>query len=423
MKKVCLLLLSITLVSSAFAQNTKALRVYGYNAQIGDFDPSNATFSSAQTSGMVQTIPRDFIFDAKNSRVIYQDKSNGLVIGSLVGGQFSSKNFTLTNTVMAPAYIPASEEIVCFNVQKEFNGYGNNEDNLFLSKMNIKKGTTSNLMKMSDLSFDKVVAPFYGKTQVLDRFTGKIVEKDVAMSKPIYIASKDLYMVLIRDVTGTNRLFKMHVNAPQANVSSARCEFNIIDMTMVEGTNIAKTLFFDKLNSDVTLKIGDFDINTMSMTNVVTLESFNAAEINNGSIKFNGDNTQLYASYYNGMSTHVYNLDLNSNQNNGMVSNEGFIQFDYGFSEEDYKPLQYSDFFGLYPNPSTGHVFFKNNSGVIPNNIKVYDNLGQMVRSIKIDELESHAISIDLSNMTPGIYHVRVDMPGQDFIGKVALTH
>jgi hypothetical protein len=422
MKKLFLTLTVAVSMVSAFGQNSKAIVSNGNFVQIGDFDPGNASFSNNQFLGIVETNPKDFIYDAKNGHAIYQDKFNGLVFCSISGNQVTTKNVFMITTVMAPVYIPSAEKIVCFSVQKEFNGYGSNEDNLFLSTIDVKKGITKNILKFTDLSINDVAAPFYGKNNVMDRFTGKMTEKEVAISKPMYVAEKDLYVVLIRDVTGTNRLYKLHVTSSNALASSARCDYNIIDMTHVSGTDIAKTLFFEKSGTTNILKVGDFNITTNSMSNVSVITTFTGAEVNNGSIKFSIDQTQLFVSRFDGNKTTIYNLNTLNNQSASSVNYSGYIQFDYGFNDSYYKKQTRGDIIGLYPNPSTGLVYFKNNTGFVPSSIKVYDNIGQLVRSIKIEEISSE-IQIDLNDMAPGMYNITVDMPDEDFNGKVIITN
>ncbi|MFM9946087.1 MAG: hypothetical protein ACKVQB_12735, partial [Bacteroidia bacterium] len=348
MKKVFLTLLISSAFTASFAQTSKAIYTSGSYSEIGDFNPTDATFSNPQFAGNVITTPRDFIYDAKNGHVIYQDKTNGLVFSTLSGNKINPKSLNMNTNVMAPAYIPSSESVICFNVQKEFNGYGSNEENLFLSKIDVNKGTIKNLIKFSDLSFDNVSAPFYGKVTTQDRFTGKMTDKDVAISKPIYVPEKDLYIVLIRDVTGTNRLYKIHVNSPTANVSSTRCDYNIIDMKHLVGTEIAKALFFEKSGNNYELKVGDLNITTNEMTNITYIKSFSSngkTIIDNGSIKFNNDQSQLYVSSFEAGQTNIYNLNIDNNQNNSVKSFSGYIQFDFGFNESYYKPVTYSSIF------------------------------------------------------------------------------
>lgn len=430
MKKVILTLLIGCAGSAVFAQTSKALITsgnssFGSAAQIADFNPSNLTFSNVTAVPSVTAIPRDFIYDARNGHAIYQDKNNGLVFATISNKGIATKSFNTSNTVMAPAYIPSSEEVVCFNVQKEFNGYGNNEENLFLALVDVNKGTTKNIMKFTDLSFDNVTAPFYGKTAVMDRFTGLMKDKEVAISKPLYITEKDLYIVMVRDVTGTNRLYKINVNSP-GNVISTRCNYNIIDMAHVSGTSTAKVLFFEQNGTTTTFKVGDFDLNTDNMTNIATVGTsavFGKVLVNNGSIKFNTDQSKLFVSQFDGGKTNISEISIDDNSVSSTANYTGYIQFDFGFNASAYQKPTYSTYFGLYPNPTTsGIVNFKNNSGVQANAIMVYDNVGQLVRYIKVEEI-SQSIAIDLSGMANGIYHITVDMPGQDFQGKVVVAN
>lgn len=415
-----IILCFISIVS--FSQTTKAIVANGTYLQMGDFNPENGSFNGLQNLGYVKSAPRDFIYDAKNSKAIYQNTTNGFVYSTIANNSVNSKNFDLFNTVIAPAFIPAANEVVFFSVQKEFNGYGSNEENLSFTTFNVNEGRVTNQIKFNDISFDNVSAPFYGMVTMTDGFTLKEIKKEVAISKPVYIAEKDLYVIMIRDVTGTNRLYKIHVNALNPNFTSTRCDYNIIDMTSVAGTDIVKALYFEKSGSTNILKVGDFNITNNTMTNSSEISTFAASSVDNGSLKFNTDQSKLFVTRFEGIKTNIYSLNIENNQLNSTATYLGNIQFDYGFNESYYTQKNYSDYFGLYPNPSTGMIYFKNTSGIIPNSIKVYDNVGQLVRSIKVEEMVAQT-PIDLSGMASGIYHVRVEMLGPDFISKVAVLN
>jgi hypothetical protein len=106
---------------------------------------------------------------------------------------------------------------------------------------------------------------------------------------------------------------------------------------------------------------------------------------------------------------------------NGVAPVAGNVQFDFGFTETAYKPFKVSSVFKLYPSPTAGEVYFMNETGLVPNSIFVYDNVGQLVKEIKVNNVVSN-IKIDLSEMAVGVYHVKVDMPSDDFYGKVIVT-
>ncbi len=424
MKKVYLVLLVFSIFPYVHAQQTtKAIFHSGPYTHIGDFNPSDGSYSNLKSVVADETNPSDFIFDAKNGRAIIKDKKVGFIFCTISNNEISTKSFRVFNNIMAPAYIPSTERIVCLNVQKEFNGYGSNEDNLFFSSIDVNRGFTENLLKISDLSFDDVSAPFYGKTIVKDRFTQKDVEKDVAISKAVFIAEKNLYMVMARDVTGTNRLYKIYVSSPSAaSMVSARCEYNIIDMVPIEGTDYLKVLFFTKAGSSYELKVGNMHIVNNTMSHVELISYINSPQIDNGSIQYNTDQTKLYVTRYTGTHTQIFSVDPTSNQWMSEIIYMGNVQFDFGFSDVYYKTQTLADLIGFYPNPSSGLVNLKNNTGIVPTSLKVYDNVGQLVRSILVEEL-SGELQIDLSDMARGIYQVRVEMPGEDYIGKIAITH
>lgn len=436
MKKVFFTLLLSAASIAAFTQTTKALFVNGNSVQIGDFDPSSATINgNLQNAGSVSVSPRDFIYDAKNGIALFQNSLNGLIFCSFNAGNLSSK-FLLTafsnmngmqTSAVAPLYLPAESKVFYFGIQKEFNGYGSNEENLSFTSIDVNSGVNKSMFKITDVSFDNVVAPFYGKISVFDRFE-KEVEKEVALSKPLYISEKGIYMVLMRDVTGTNRLYKVKIMMPKAQlIASNRCDYNIIDMAYISG-DLVKALYFEKSGTSFILKVGDFNIFTNTMENISTINTFNQygnTIVEYGSIKFNADHSQLYVSQFDVRTnnTIIYNLDLISNELQGnMKVASGNVQFDFGFSESSYvKSQSYSNVFKLYPNPSQGVVYFKNQSGLVPNLIEVFNSVGQLVKSIEVESFVSD-IKIDLSNMAPGLYHIKADMPSEDFIGKVAVS-
>ena len=138
--------------------------------------------------------------------------------------------------------------------------------------------------------------------------------------------------------------------------------------------------------------------------------------------KFNGDQTKLFVTQYDGTNTNIYHMDLTSNAKLSEVAPvSGNVQFDFGFTEAAYKPFKVSSVFKLYPSPTAGEVYFMNETGLVPNSIFVYDNVGQLVKEIKVNNVVSN-IKIDLSEMAVGVYHVKVDMPSDDFYGKVIVT-
>jgi len=430
MKRVILTSLITFTGLAGYSQATKALYFSdNLQAKICTFDPTDATIGSFQDVGMVQSVnpPRDFIYDAKNGTIIYQDNLNGLKFVKLNGDNVSTINpVNLNQTVMAPAFIPSSQKVVFFKVQRDFNGYGNNEESLTFSAIELEKsGKLIPIRRISDVSFSNVSAPFYGKTTSFDMFNGGNKLKEVALSKPLYIADKDLYVVLMRDVTGTNRLFKIKVGSPNAAIASNRCDYNIIDMAHVSGTDIVKALYFEKASNQYELKVGDFNINTNTMTNSSVVKTFmptGDVVVDNGSIKFNGDQTKLFVTQFDGANTNIYHIDLTSNAKmNEVAPVAGNVQFDFGFTETAYKPFKVSSVFKLYPSPTAGEVYFMNETGLVPNSIFVYDNVGQLVKEIKVNNVVSN-IKIDLSEMAVGVYHVKVDMPSDDFYGKVIVT-
>ncbi len=404
-------------------QTTKAIFTSGTYTQIGDFNPAIGSSSNLRTVEAVESIPRDFIFDAKNGRAIYQDKNNGLVFCSISNNQITTKRFDLHTTVMAPAYMPSTEKVICFTVQREFNGYGSNEENLFFSSIDVTRGVTENLLKLSDLSFDNVAAPFYGKISVTDRFTQKEIVKDVAISKPVFIAEKNLYMVMARDVTGTNRLYKINVSSPKAAaLVSTRCDYNILDMVPIIGTDYLKILFFTKTGNNYELKVGDMNMVTNSVSNVISVSTFTDTKIDNGSIQYTTDQSNLFVTRYDGSKTIIYSIDPLSNQINSTTPYSGYVQFDFGFNDIYYKTQTLNDLIGFYPNPSTGMLNFKNNTGIPVSSLKIYDNVGQVVRSIKVEDLTTE-FQFDMFDMANGIYYVKVEMIGDDYFGKIAITH
>ncbi|MCB9251810.1 MAG: T9SS type A sorting domain-containing protein [Flavobacteriales bacterium] len=438
MKKSIITFLLLSMGFISFSQGINALNVDNINSvSIGEFDFKNLQFKETQSMVSISNpgfIPGDFMIDQKNGNAVYQDAGNNLVICRLENDQVTSRKLFFNSNIMAPAYIPSEEKVACFSIEKQFNGYRNNEDILFFSTIDINTGIIKQKIQLSELSFNSVNAPFYGTVETFTGGLKKTVKKEVVLSNPVYIPEKGLYLVLIKDVTGTNRMYKIRVHSPKAAVASNRCNYNIIDMAHVRGTETMKTLYFTTDGLNNTLHVGDFDLETNSMSNSKVVGIFDrpvgdvngmvTPVLNNGSIKFNKDQSALYVTYYNSKSinTNIFSIDVNSNTATEMINFSGSnMQFDFGYSETDYKPYTYNNVYTLFPNPSKGKVYFKNETGIIPNSLIVYNTLGQEVRNLRVQEVGSMT-EIDLSDMTPGIYHLKADMPGEDFNGKIIIT-
>ncbi|MBP7511824.1 MAG: T9SS type A sorting domain-containing protein, partial [Bacteroidia bacterium] len=86
-----------------------------------------------------------------------------------------------------------------------------------------------------------------------------------------------------------------------------------------------------------------------------------------------------------------------------------------GINEKTYLP------FNLYPNPSTGIVFY-NSLNSDAHSIELYSIAGELVQQI---ELEKGKGSLNLSTQKPGLYFYRIVNPLQIPIksGKIILTN
>ena len=145
-------------------------------------------------------------------------------------------------------------------------------------------------------------------------------------------------------------------------------------MAYVSGTDVIKTIYFEASGNSYNLMVGDMDINTNAITNTSVIKTFTAngnVILDNASIKFNKDQSQLFVSQFDGTKTKIYNIDIVTNGTADAKDYIGNIQFDYGFSESSYQKPTYANVYKLYPNPSTGTFYFRNHTGVIPNSLEV----------------------------------------------------
>ncbi|MFH2144327.1 MAG: T9SS type A sorting domain-containing protein, partial [Bacteroidota bacterium] len=72
--------------------------------------------------------------------------------------------------------------------------------------------------------------------------------------------------------------------------------------------------------------------------------------------------------------------------------------------------------FQIFPNPATDNISVKtpfNNC-----NINIYDNLGQLVRQIEVND---KIINIDVSNFTNGIYNFIIISDNNQLIKKISI--
>ena len=93
---------------------------------------------------------------------------------------------------------------------------------------------------------------------------------------------------------------------------------------------------------------------------------------------------------------------------NGILRTQGF-SYDLG-AYEYFAPLSLQSssienkYFSIYPNPVTGKNFLNLNTLSEPQQIQIYNSIGQQIKQMVV----SQSVNIDISDLTNGTYFIRL---------------
>lgn len=165
---------------------------------------------------------------------------------------------------------------------------------------------------------------------------------------------------------------------------------------------------YDTINSEVlSVALGDFNNKWLGLYN----------SVGPAMAKFDGINWSFFDKSNSGLpSNSIYQITVDKYNNKWLATSGGLVAYnENGVFVKGNK--QTENIFTVFPNPTTNSFQIKClTAGSVGSKVEVYDMSGKMLISRKYD---NDSPTINIENLTPGIYFVKLIVQGQSAVRKV----
>ncbi len=437
--KLILTLLVLTAFTYASAQSgAKAIKwnmSSPSDLEIMDVDPANQveqTLSTIHLMGnrryVANTLHHDqqndllyFFTDIDNSFApnVPTGRQQTLVIAKASTGERLRDLPFFNSAIMAPFIIGEKNELGFISSQRKFNGYGNNEEDISLVLFNLTTGEITSKIKMPTLSFQNLSAPFVGKMETVD-FNGIKSVVEASLSSPCYISPLDRLIFVAKDVTGTNRVFKINTQTGKL-VSQLSIAYDVIDMVYDEDKEVVRTLYVDEVNGERSLMLGDLDINTNRIQESVVIRKLESIEdfISDGYVEWDSENGNIYVGKVLTGRQDLYSYDkdlvLIGMESRSTYNEKVDFEFPAPFNPKFYTHLD--NVIKMYPNPASAEVTISTIDLTTLTGIRILNSIGEVVKNVDVQSGQL-ANDFNVSNLTSGIYFVEIESDRAETVTK-----
>ncbi|MBO6517803.1 MAG: T9SS type A sorting domain-containing protein [Bacteroidia bacterium] len=322
------------------------------------------------------------------------------------------------SAVMAPFFIGERNELGFISVQRQFHGYGNNDDDISLVFFNLTTGEITAKVELPSLSFQAMSAPVVGKSKTTD-FNGQTMTVEMSLSSPCYISSMEKLLFVAKDVLGNNRLFKVNTRTGKLE-SQLRVEQDVIDMVYDEENNLVRALFVAEEDGKRSLKLGNLDMNTSRITGSVEVRELLSIEelVTDGYVELDEESGDIFVG--KSMATrhdmYTFDKDLQLVELKSRTTPNEKIDFEF---PTKYTPSSYANLdnvISMFPNPTSGDVTILSELSNVTY-VKVMNNVGEVVKTVDVQS-EEIANEINVSNLAPGMYFVEIQSDAAEKLTK-----
>lgn len=426
------LTLTFALVGSSIlsmAQQTAAVRnnVSSGTYSLMTFDPATQVSKPlASFNGVV--IENTLAFDNELNTMFLMKREGGLTFLESYS-IFSGKRMLtipINGQVFGGVYLPKSKAYGFFSVTTEHNGYGNNQEEITFSAVNVGNGATLYQTNFNSLSLNVPALPFYGMTDFsnIDPIFNKKEASEVGISNLSYLSQLNQIIFTAKDVTGTNRLIRLDANSGRI-ISKQAVHHNYLDFVYNAKADVIEAVAFENAESNkIQLFAVTLDPSSLKSSNKVNILIYDKVsgidqKVEGTSIEFDLENTYYIRHTSHSGQHYVFEMDGSTKEVANLSSTGGNTQFNYGFNPEEMKFISFLNAAKVYPNPSMGDVTVEL-TGLTLNTISVFDVKGQLVKKYEIqDGLEK--VDLNLKGLPMGVYTLAIETPGSPVFKKIVI--
>ncbi len=380
-------------------------------------------------------IPNSLYHDKKNDAVYFftdaahsgtggingsfRGQQSMMVVNGTTGEQVRELPF-FNSTIMAPFIIGERNQVGFIATEPDFNAYGTNDDDISMVLFDMNTGEIGAKIKLPNLSFNSIHAPFVGEFESRNMFNGGLEKVSTSLSSPCYLTGKEQLVFVAKDVMGINRMFKIDTRLGKL-ISQRTVSADVLDLAYNSNTGILNALYIEENNGERALKVGVINQTTGAILESLELRTLNSTEttINDGSLEFDADENKLYVVKERGTYEEVFTLtnDLELLGQVTLPSNNKKVDFEFAVKPGEGRELTLDRIIRMYPNPATSDVTISTDNVTRVKHIRVYDQLGQVVRDIDVQSgFQSNTIQV--ADLISGMYMVEIESDGAETVNK-----
>jgi hypothetical protein len=377
-------------------------------------------------------MPNTMSYIPETNRLYFFTQSNsGFKQGRTTNQQFEVANLETggifksipihNTTLIAPFMIPNKNQLGFIATERTFNNYGNNDDNIALVIFDMNSGEMAHRIVLPSLSLSATSTPFVGTVDT-KTINGNVTTgtTDISVSSPCYITSTNTLLLSAKDVLGVTRLYRFDLTDGRL-VSKLSLGVDVLDMTYDETNEVVRAVYVNTVEDKKSLYAGDLDLTNNDFSNIVLIRDFSPSEkeIKDGEIEVDQSTglitvVKLHA---NNQVYYTFDEEWNLLSEKLRYVTTGNIDIEFPTPLVPVKRIDFENLITIFPNPASDMLTVETMDVTTVNRITVFDNLGQEVKDVDVQS-GTLSNSVDISNLKPGIYMVKIQSTGVSDVTK-----
>jgi hypothetical protein len=380
-------------------------------------------------------IPNSLFHDKKNDAVYFftDDQHSGqggfngtfrgrqsMMVANATTGEVVRELPFVNSTIMAPFIIGERNQVGFIATEPDFNKYGTNDDDISMVLFDMNTGEIGAKIKLPNLSFNSIHAPFVGEFETRNMFNGELQKVEASLSSPCYIPGKEQLVFIAKDVMGINRLFKIDTRLGKL-ISMRTVSADVLDMAYNTNNGVLTALYINDDNGSRSLNVGVLNPNSGMISDATEIRVLSSTEttFTDGALEFDADENKLYVVKERAGMEEVFTLstDLELLGSVTLPNANNKVDFEFAVKPVEGRHLTLDKIIKMYPNPAVSDVTISSDNITRVKHIRVYDHLGKVVRDVDVQS-NSQLNTIQVGDLVSGMYMVEIESDGAETVNK-----
>lgn len=421
MRKICI---SMALIATSLlvvaqtnypcvVESDNQWKLSNYNTELGEFETPTVSLGAGYSRNT-------FVKYAGQEQYAYASfdgTSSTIHVQNEAGGHFKSTR--LYDHVLSLSFAESKNKLVYLATSKVPNYYDFLTEDVSITILDLVDNT-ANKVKIPTFSIFVPTLPYVGEKTKKD-VRGFTQKHNFSISLPTINSDKSEFVFVAKDIPGFNRLLKLDLNTNKIRTVSV--QFEALSLTYCTATKTLKGLIVEE-NAKGGTAYYVVDINDMTgeATNKVLLGeqsvALNAEQ--NGTIQYDAELNQVFVSKTVNVERIVYQLDAETNEvvESIIVKQNADIFIPQKTNKDRNNIYSLKNIVKVYPNPTLNVLSVESDLDKLIDKIVLTDATGKVLRNISVQS-GSALNQIDISNVSQGIYYLRVSSGVETHVEKI----